>query len=218
MNRSIVIVVSGAITFLSAWSWAESPLKPAVVPPEFQWVRSLDTEGYVQKENGYRDGIQHVHFRMRYLDPDVNAFIGMQADLDHFNHALLLGDPNNPAAGHFLVDMGAHVGVVRKKTTWELDLMGVTSASKLGPALAVVTEYRFNRHWMYASRIQGDIFTSDGVLDIDQGLCWTIKKSLGITVGFRTLLALHMDRLGPRVGLRYAFDSPKIPFIFPSVG
>ena len=210
--------ILGAIFLANVCSGATQPVKPAVVPAEFQWIRSLDTDLYVQKENGYGSGIQHFHLRLRYLDPDVNAFVGMQTDLDHFNHDLLLDDPNDPNRGSFLADMGANIGIVHKKTTWELDLMGATAAGKLGPATALVTEHRFDAHWMYYSRLQGDIFIGDGIFDVDEGICWTMKKSLGISLGYRALISLHMDRIGPHIGLRYSFDSPHIPFIFPSLG
>jgi len=215
MKRLLLLGLPG---LLAASVWADAkPVKPAVVPTEYQWVRSIDTEGYAQ-EDDVKTGVQHFHFRLRYLDPDFNAFVGMQTDIDHFNRALNLGNPTDGNTGHALWDMGANIGIVHRKTTWELDLMGVTAASKLGPAVAIVYEHRFNAHWMYTNRLQGDIFVGDGILDLDQELCWTIGKSLGVTAGYRGFGSLHMSRRsGPLIGLRYSFDSPKIPFIFPSL-
>jgi|GEM_PF-3011726 len=197
---------------------AEPPVKPSVVPVEFQWVRSLDIEGFTQAENQRHTGIQHFHMRLRYLDPDVNAFIGMQTDVDHFNREISLGDPDNPGTGEFLADMGAHIGIVRGRHTWELDVMGVTAGGKLGPALAIVGEHRFGQRWTYYHRLQGDIFVGDGLFDLDQGLYCMLGKTWGFTAGYRWCTSLHFDRSGPHIGLRYYFQNPHIPFIFPSLG
>jgi hypothetical protein len=201
------------------WAHADQPIKPAVVPTDVQWVHALDTDDYLQLENSHKNSaVEHFHLRLRYLDPDVNAFVGMQTDLDHFSRDLVLGANDTANNGNFLWDMGAHIGLVRKKATWELDLMGVTAAGKLGPALAVIYEHRYNAHWMYYNRTQGDIFVGDGIFDFDQAVAWDVEKSWDVTGGYRIFTSLHSNHNGPHLGIRYSFDSLKIPFIFPSLG
>src|SRR5437016_5758388 len=134
---SIRLISMVAIVSIVFPLWAAPPAKPSVIPPEFQWVRSFESDGYMQSVNGRDTGVQHFHFRLRYRDPDVNNFIGMQLDFDHFNRELSLGNPDNPSMGNGLFDMGAHIGVLRKSHTWELELMGITAAGKLGPAFAL---------------------------------------------------------------------------------
>jgi len=57
--------------------FAQEPSKPSVVPEQFRWVHSIELEGFVGKEDRTQQGVQNGRFRLRYLDPNVNAFIGM---------------------------------------------------------------------------------------------------------------------------------------------
>lgn len=204
-------------------AWAAKPqlkssTKPAVVPTEFQWVRSFETDGFVQESLQHESGVQHVHMRLRYLDPDVNAFVGMQLDVDHFNRDVRIGNPDNPFKGNVLFDMGAHIGLVRSIHTWDLALMGVTAAGKLGPAIAITGEHAISHRWMLYHKTQVDIFVGDAFLDQDQGVTWKAHRDWSVTAGYRLFISPHINQSGPHIGLRYEFESLKIPFIFPSLG
>jgi hypothetical protein len=202
----------------SSIAHAETVKKPAVVPEEFQWKRSLDVEGFVARENGHKTGIQHLRARLRYLDPDVNAFIGMQGSVDHFNRELALEDPANARRGDFLGDLGANIGIVRGTHLWEIDLQGVTAAGKLGFGPAFAGEHQLGHPWIFYHRMQADLFAGDGIWDADGGFYWKMTNRWQLSLGYRWFTSLHLDRSGPHIGLRYYFESPKIPFIFPAVG
>jgi hypothetical protein len=177
-----------------------------------------ETDGFVLQDNQRGTGNQHFHMRLRYLDPDINAFVGMQMDLEHFNRDLVIGNPDDPATGSFLFDMGAHIGVVQKSHTWDLSLMGVTAAGKLGPCVAITGEHSLSKRWIFYHKTQGDIFVGDAIFDQDQGFYWMVGNTWGVSAGYRWFASLHQDRSGPHVGIRFYFENPKIPFIFPSLG
>jgi hypothetical protein len=216
MKRGLLL--TGFSLALTAGAWADKPPKPAVVPSEFQWVRTLDAEGYVQSENQRGTGIQHAQLNLHYLDPDVNAYIGMQTYFDRFNRDIALGDPNDPALGDFLWSLGANIGLQSKRHRWELDLMGIAMRDHIGPSLGLVSEHQISQRWSYANRLQLSILVNDFIFDFDQELYWRLGNVWGVTAGYRWFTAMHIDRSGPHIGLRYRFDSPKVPFIFPSLG
>jgi len=107
---------------------------------------------------------------------------------------------------------------VRGRHLWELDLMGSSLSQRLGFAPAIAGEHRLNARLIGYHRTELNIFTGDSILDADQGLYWMWKPWLGASVGYRWFTSQHMDRSGPHIGLRLYFESPKIPFIFPSLG
>jgi len=197
---------------------AQSAQKLSVVPDRFQWVRRIDVEGFVGKEDRTQQGVQNGRFRFRYLDPSVQAFVGLQTGLTHFNRALALEDPNNPRLGHLLFDLGANIGIIRGKHLWELDLMGVTAAGKLAAGVAIVGEHRLFASVYGYHRTQANFFTGDGMLDADQGLFWMVGKQVGFHAGYRILSTQHSNHNHAHIGLRLSFENPKIPYIFPSVG
>ena len=69
------------------------------VPTGMNFVRSLDVDTYVERINRYGLGAQSGRVRVRFRDPDNNAFVGMVVGVHHFNQDLRLGDPLNPRYG-----------------------------------------------------------------------------------------------------------------------
>jgi len=197
---------------------AQDPPKPSVVPPELQWVKSIDIQGFAGMEDQGRKGVQHGRLRWRYRDPEVNAFVGMQFGMTRFHEKLSLEDPDNPRRGNVIWDGGANIGIVRGRHLWELDLMGVTAAGKLAAGLAIVGEHRLTSRVTFYHRTQIDAFTGDGILDADQGFYWMMSKNVGFDGGYRIFATQHSHRNHAHIGLRLYFEGPKIPFIFPSVG
>lgn len=187
------------------------------VPARLEFVRTIDVEGTVERIESHGRGAQIFRLRTRYLDPDVNAFVGLQTGVSHFNQFLRLGNPDDPDMGGILWNWGANVGVIRGKHLWEVDLMGAVFGNRLGPALAVVGEHALSKHWTFFHRSEGNFFTVDAVADLDQGI-WYQWGPVGISVGYRVFIASHTNRDGPRVGLILRFENPKIPFFFPSIG
>jgi hypothetical protein len=189
-----------------------------VVPSEFAFIRSLDVDTFVERTNRDGLGAQSTRLRLRFIDPDENAFVGMVAGFHHFNQDLQLGDPAGPDTAGVMAEWGGVFGIVRGKHLWELDLQGASLSNRLGFAPAIVGEHHLSNSWIFYHRTEIDLFTGDAILDADQGFYWMWKPSLGLSFGYRWFTSLHMDRSGPHIGVRYFFQSPKIPFIFPSLG
>jgi len=192
--------------------------KEPVVPSEFAFVRSLDVDSYVERTNYHGLGAQYSRARLRYLDPDVQAFVGLTVGFHHFNQDLRIGDPDAPDTAGVMVDWGGAFGIVRGKHLWELDLQGASLSNRLGFAPAIVGEHHLSPKWTVYHRTEFILFTGDAILDADQGFYWMANRSVGLSFGYRYFTSLHMDRSGPHVGVRFYFESPKIPFIFPSLG
>jgi hypothetical protein len=213
-----MLLLAGAI---SSAQGAAGPLlkREAEVPQQFRFVRSLDLEGYVQRVRG-KSAAQSFRMRTRYLDPDVNAFVGMLMGFHHANHDWHIGQDANVDEAEWMWNFGVDLGLKRGRSIWELDIMGVLLGTSLGPATAIVGEHSIGRGWFLYHRTEANFFTGqtqDVLLDADQGLYW-MYHSVGITFGYRIVSGLHMNRTGPRIGLRLQFDNPKIPFLFPSLG
>jgi hypothetical protein len=196
----------------------DAPKKPQV-PAGLAFVRTFDAEAYVERLNDHGQGAQSIRLRTRYLDPDVNAFVGFVTGLQHFNRDLFIGDPTAPATSNLMWNGGIDLGLKRGKSLWELDLMGSVLSSSVGPAVAIEGEHALRGRWGWYHRTELNFFLADGdtIFDADQGVYWQ-GAHWGLTGGYRIFAASHMSRSGPRLGLRWVFESPKIPFIFPSFG
>jgi hypothetical protein len=189
-----------------------------VVPAGVDFIRSFDFESYATRINLDGSGAQSNRLRFRFRDPDVNAFVGMLAGFHHFNHDLQIGEPGNSNTAVLLANWGGAFGIVRGKHLWELDLMGANLSSRLGGAFAVLGEHKLSIRWTLFHRTEINIFTNDAILDADQGFFWMVARQWGVSAGYRWFTSNHMDRSGPHIGIRFYFESPKIPFIFPSLG
>ena len=192
--------------------------KEPVVPPGLDFVRSVDVDLFVESTNQKGLGAQTGRLRFRFLDPDVNAFVGMVVGVHHFNQDLRIGDPDGPDTAGVMCNWGGAFGIVRGKHLWELDLMGTSLSDRLGFAPAIVGEHHLGGRLLLYHRTELNIFTGDAILDADQGFYWMWKPWLGASIGYRWFTSQHMDRSGPHIGVRFYFESPKIPFIFPSLG
>jgi hypothetical protein len=192
--------------------------KEPVVPNDFAFVRSLDIDTFVERTNWHGLGAQSGRLRLRYLDPEVNAFAGLLASFHHFNQDLRIGNPEGPDTAGVLANWGGDFGIVRGKHLWELDLEGANLSQRLGFAMAVVGEHHLSSSWTAYHRTEINVFTGDAILDADQGIYWMWSRSVGLSFGYRWFTSSHMDRSGPHAGVRLYFESPKIPFLFPSIG
>ncbi len=190
----------------------------AVIPPNTDFIRSLDVDAWVERLNYDGSGAQSGRVRLRFLDPDVNAFVGMVAGLHHSNLDFVIGEPANPSSSGYMVNWGGLFGIVRGSHLWELDLMGSNLGPRLGAAVGFVGEHKLSKYWILYHRTEFNVYTVDAVMDADQGFYWMCSKTVGVSLGYRWLTSSHMDRSGPHVGIRIYFESPKIPFIFPSLG
>ena len=96
LRRTVFFAMS--FGFLAAHSMvhAEETPKEPQVPAQFAFVRSLDVDGYVQRTSDHGLGSQSLRMRLRYRDPDVNAFVGLLTGVTHFNRDLYLGTPTAP--------------------------------------------------------------------------------------------------------------------------
>lgn len=182
------------------------------------FIRSLDLEGYIQTASPNGQGAQTSRLRFRYLDPDVNAFVGLVTGVSHFNQDLRLRDPQDPTTAGILWNGGIDLGLRRGKHLWELDLMGAVLSNSVAPALAIVGEHSLGKRWIVYHRTEGNFFSGDTVADADQGVIWMGNEWIGISAGFRFFASRHMSRNGPHIGFSLRFQSPKIPFLFPSLG
>ena len=176
-------------------------------------------EFFLERMNARGQGAQGFRLRTRYLDPDVNAFVGFVTGLYHFNEDLRIGDPNAPDTAGVMWNGGIDVGIARGHSIWEADIMGTVLSASAGPALGLVGEHAWTAHWGWYHRTEFNIFLGDHdiLLDQDQGVYWQ-RAHWGVTAGYRIFAGHHMNRNGARLGVRYKFESPKIPFIFPSLG
>jgi hypothetical protein len=219
MAASAAVIALSAFPFSRPLFAKEILKREPVVPAGVAFVRQLDVEGYLERQDDRGSVAHSVRIRTRYLDPDVNAFVGLLVGVHHFNQDLLIGkEPPDQVQADVLCNWGADFGVVRGNHLWELDLMGVVARSRLGPAVAIVGEHQLSNTWFVYHRTEANLFTNDAVLDLDQGFSWRLRPSVGLTFGYRIFAAKHMNRNGPRVGVRLLFESPKIPFLFPSLG
>jgi hypothetical protein len=208
------------LTSLAAPLLAVGPMlkKEPDVPPELAFVRSIDVDTFVESMNYHGLGAQSGRVRLRLLDPDMNAFVGMLFGVHHFNQDLRIGDPENPDTAGVMANWGGDFGIVRGRHLWELDLMGANLSKRLGFAFAGVGEHHLSSKLLFYHRTEFNVFTSDAILDQDQGFYWMWRSSVGFSAGYRWFTSSHMDRSGPHIGVRLYFESPKIPFIFPSLG
>jgi len=199
---------------------AEGPmLKHApIVPPGADFVHSLDLDAFAGETNRQNLGMQSGRLRVRFLDPDVNAFVGMIVGVHHFNQDLRIGDPGNGDTAGVMSNWGGVFGLVRGRHLWELDLMGTALSERLGFAPAIVGEHKLVGRATFYHRSELNIFAGDVIVDQDQGFYWMWKPWFGLSVGYRWFTSQHMDRSGPHLGIRLYFENPNIPFIFPSLG
>jgi hypothetical protein len=188
------------------------------VPPRLAFVRTFDVDAFVERINERRGrGAESLRLRTRYLDPDVNLFVGLVTGLHHFNQDLYIGDPEAPDTAGTFWNWGINMGMVRGRHLWEFDLMGVVLSSSLGPAAAIVGEHAMGAHWTLYHRIELNLLPGDTLFDGDLGAAY-MWNQVGLSAGYRIFAAQHMSRSGPHVGIRLLFESPKIPFLFPSLG
>lgn len=192
--------------------------KEPEVPAELAFIRSLDVDAFVERTNYHGLGAQSGRIRLRYLDPEMHAFVGLLAGFHHFNQDLRLGDSDAQDTAGLLANWGGDFGIVRGRHLWELDLEGATLSQKLGFAAALVGEHRLSQTWTAYHRTELNIFTKDAIWDADGGFYWMWKPTMGLSAGYRWFTSLHMDHSGPHIGVRFYFESPRIPFIFPSLG
>ena len=165
------------------------------------------------------DGAQFFRVETRYLDPDVNAFVGMLTTLTRFNQVLIQPDPISPNSGLFVWNWGADIGIVRGAHLWELDLMGVSLGERLAFGPAIAGEHTLFKPLKFYHRTMIDMFVGSTLLDSNQGLEWFPWQSVGLTLGYRIFAAKKMlNRDGPCASLIWRFQNPKIPFLFPSMG
>jgi len=213
---SILLLVLPFLPFVSS---AASVDKEPDIPDGLAFIRTIDVQNYVQWTDDHGQGAQSLRIRARYLDPDVNAFVGLLTGLDHFNTDLYIGDPAAPAANSFLWNWGGDFGIRRGKHLWELDLMGAVLNSRLAPAIAIVGEHQLSKQWLFYHRTEIDAFTGGTIADADQGFYWMPSSWGGLEAGYRLFGVQHNpNRNGAHIGIRLLFDSPKIPILFPSLG
>ena len=197
----------------SVWS-AEK--KPAKVPVKYDFVRSVDVEAYAMATNPSNNGAEAFRIRTRYLDPEVNAFAGMITGLYRFNRKLSITSRSNPVQSEYLWNWGVDLGIKRGRSLWELDLMGAVLSTKLAPVLGFAGEHSWSWFTLY-HRTEISLFSNDVIFDGDQGVRINFGNC-GLTLGYRIFAGQFMNRSGPRAGVAWRFESPKIPFIFPSLG
>jgi hypothetical protein len=218
LSKKVSLLVILLANSSPTWSARNILKKEPVVPPGVDFVRSLDVDGYLGATNRGHMGMQSGRVRLRFLDPDVNAFVGTVVGVNHFNQDLRIGDPQGPDTAATMGNFGGVFGLVRGRHLWELDLMGTLLSNRLGFATAIVGEHHLTERLMLYHRTEVNIYTVDKILDADQGFYWMWKPWLGASIGYRWFTSEHMDRSGPHIGFRYYFESPKIPLIFPSIG
>jgi hypothetical protein len=187
-------------------------------------VSSIDIQHRIEVEGGafvagpQEFGAQFGRIETRYLDPDVNYFVGMLVMFSRFNEKLHIGEPPEETSSLYIANWGGAFGMVRGRHLWAIDLMGVNLGERLAFGPAFVGEHTLGKHFTLFHRTAGDFFTDMPILDSDQGLTWHITPTIGLTLGYRVFTAKHLNRNGPRAGLLFRFENPKIPFIFPSLG
>jgi hypothetical protein len=191
---------------------------PAEVPTDKNWVRSLDVDGGAWVEDRRHRGAQFFGIQSEYLDPDVNAFVGMIFRGTRFNEHIKFGDPAAPSFASALFNWGVRVGIVRGPHTWEIDLMGANLGEHLAFGPAIGGEHVLAGTLKLYHRTIGEFFEGETVLDSDQGLSWMPWKTVGFNAGYRIFTGQHLRHSGPRAGFQLRFDTPRLPFIFPSIG
>jgi len=222
MRRSLIFGPLLSLALLipfSPFAAAQEALVERKIPAWATFERSVLIDGFVQQLNRNREGNQSLRVRTRYLDPAVNRFAGFVGGFHHFNRDLVLDEPPSLDTPEWLGHLGIAIGFVRGKHLWEVDLLGAMAGSTLGPALAIEGEHTLGKHFGFYHRVEATFFsgaTEDLAFDADQGF-FLSTGGVGVTLGYRIFTGLHMNRNGPRVGLRLRFKSPKIPFIFPSL-
>ncbi len=196
---------------------AEAPVKEP--PPGYDFVRMLDIEGYFHETISGETSSQNVRIRTRYLDTDVNAFVGFMAAVEHFNNnALTIKDPPSTVTSSFMTNWGGVFGLKRGIHLWELDVMGATLGNALAPAAAIVGEHSLGKRLIFFHRTEANLFVGDTVVDQDQGIYWMFSRKAGLQLGYRFFASKHMGLSGPHAGFTLRFESPRIPFLFPSIG
>ncbi len=198
---------------------ADTP-KPPHVPVWASFERSMEVESSLQSAVRSKETNQSLRIRTRYLDPAVQRTVGFVANFHHFNKDLTLDESPNLDEAEWLGQLGISFGRRSGKHQWNVDLLGTLAGTTLGPTLGLGGEHRLGYGWAFYHQADATAFTGatqDFLLDADQGLLWR-KSFFGISVGYRIVSAMHLNRNGPKIGLRVRFNSPKIPFIFPSVG
>ncbi len=95
--------------------------------------------------------------------------------------------------------------------------MGASVGRKLGFAPAIEGEHPLAGKLLLYHRTEMILFSDDTFLDADQGLEYR-WSDFGVKLGYRLFAGLHLQRSGPRLALTWRFSSPKIPFLFPSLG
>lgn len=216
MNRGVLFL----LLLTTGFCCAEVHPPERKVPRWARFERSIDVEGFVQRTRHTHDGNQSFRIQTRYLDPAVKASVGFIFGLHHFNEVLRLDEPPTLDTPEWLGNAGITLGLHRGGSLWKLDITGVLAGSTLGPALAIGGELPLNKHWGLFHRAEAFIFTGDTqdiLLDADQGI-YVQAGVTALTMGYRVVSGMHVNRSGPRVGIRLRFNSPKIPFIFPSLG
>ncbi len=208
----------GATLFLGSLGQAMADVlkKPPQVPERLRFVRSLDIEGFAQDSNDNHSGVQTFRVRLRNLDPDVNAYVGLLTGVTHFNDEALF-DPVVGQSGKVLWNWGGDIGLKRGPHLWEIDMMGSVFATHIGPALAFVGEHQLTSWLQLFHRTEGNFFVGTTVAEQDQGLTFQ-WNGFGVEAGYRFLAGTHFHRTGPHIGLTWRFSSEKIPFVFPSLG
>src|SRR5258708_5793734 len=174
------------------------------VPAGMDFVRSLDVDSYIGRMNQNGLGMQTGRIRLRFRDPDNNAFVGMLVGVHHFNQDLRLGE--KPDTAGVMCNWGGAFGRVMGRHLWELDLMGSSLSTRLGFAPAFFGEHHLIEAVLFYHRTELNIFTGDIILDQDQGFDWMVTPSLGLSVGYRWFASKHMDHSGGHVGLRFYFE------------
>ena len=208
-----------AALFHSTALFAANTPKVSQVPAGLAFVRSFDAEFFVERPNRFGLGAQSLRLRTRYMDPDVNAFVGFVTGVHHFNDDMRIGALERLDTAATFWNWGIDLGVQRGRHLWELDIMGSLFSSTLGPTVALVGEHAFGKHWTIYHRSEANFYLTsiDTIFDLDQGAYYSVGD-WSLSLGYRIFALQHMNRSGPRAGLRYRFENPKIPFIFPSLG
>jgi hypothetical protein len=221
MNRVKPVFWLAFAVFFPAFSLgADSPITSRSTDPEvparLDFVKSIDVEGYIQRIND-DTAAQSFRIRTRNLDPDVDAFVGLMTGVHHFNRDLRIRELDKLATSAILWNWGIDLGIKRGRHLWEIDLMGAILGPALAPALGLAGEHQITRRLTLYHRGEVNFFSDDPVAEADFG-AYHMWGTFGLTAGYRFFASKHMSRNGPHVGIRLYFESPKIPFLFPSIG
>jgi hypothetical protein len=216
-----VLAFVASFLLAPAWLAAASAQHAAQIPSGADFVHSLEGEAFLGAAGGPHTGIEGFRLATQYVDPDVNAFVGIITSLSHFNRKMDFGTAatDTQGTGSVLWDWGAKLGLIRGPHLWELDLMGASLGGRIAFAPGIAGEHSLGAGWRIYHRTTPHFFVGFTLLDSDQGLAWYPSSSWGLSAGYRFLAGQHVSsQNGPRVGIVFRFQSPKIPFIFPSLG